>query len=62
MAPLTSIPPPAENACKLTPDPEPEELSVIAIKVIAFLEPLVFVRVKVGVKLAPVILNVNADV
>ena len=60
IAPLTAMAPPAEIAFKLTPEPVPVELSVMAIKVIACLEPLVLFKVKVGVKPAAVILKVNA--
>jgi hypothetical protein len=46
----------------LTAELIPDELSVIAIKVIACFEPLVLLNVRVGVKPAAVILKVSAVV
>ena len=62
IAPFTAIAPPAEIAFKLTPEPAPAELSVMAIRVIACFDPLVLFSVRVGVKFAPVMLKVNAVV
>ena len=62
ITPLTAIPPPEEIAFRLTLDPTPVELSVIAIKVIACLDPLVLFRVRVGVKPAVATLKVKAVV
>ena len=62
IAPLTIIPPPEEIALRLTPDPTPTELSVIAINVIPCLEPLVLFKVRVGVSPAVVMLKINAVV
>ena len=62
IAPFTAIAPPADIACTLTPEPAPAELSVIAIRVIACLEPLVLLSVRVGVKPAAVILKMSAVV
>ena len=62
IAPFTAIAPPDEMAFKLTPDPVPIELSVIATIVIACLDPLVLFRVRVGVKPAVATLKVKAVV
>ena len=62
IAPLTMIPPPEEIAFRLTLDPAPAELSVIAISVMPCFEPLVLSSVRVGVNPAPVILKVKAVV
>ena len=59
MMPLAAIAPPAEMAFKLTPELDPVELSVIAIKVIACLDPLVLFRVRVGVRPAVATLKVK---
>ena len=60
IAPPTAIAPPAEIARMLTPEPAPAELSVIAIREIACLDPVVLLRVKVGLVLAAVTLNTRA--
>ena len=62
IAPLTMMPPPADIAFRLTPEPTPDEVSVIPIKVMPCLEPLVLLSVSVGVRPAPVTLNANAEV
>ena len=62
IAPFAAIAPPAEIACKLTPEFAPVELSVIPIKVIDCFEPLVLFSVRVGVKPAVATLKVNAVV
>ena len=62
IAPLTAIAPPDDMTFRLTPEPTPTELSVIAIRVIFCFEPLVLFRVSVGVKPAAAILKVSAVV
>ena len=62
IAPFAVIDPPADIALRLTPEPPPAELSVMAMRVIFCLEPLVLLRVSVGVKPAAVMLKVSAVV